>query len=86
MQRATSTDFTTWTVTGQDALRDLPPWIANPSNPFVWAPHVIQRDDGTFLLYYSAITNTAGDGKMHCIGTATSASIEGPYDSDSNAP
>lgn len=37
------------------------------------------QPDGTFVLYFSATTNTAGDGAYHCVGTATSSSITGPY-------
>lgn len=31
------------------------------------------------MLYFSATTTTGGDGNLHCIGTATSSSITGPY-------
>ena len=30
-------------------------------------------------MYFSATTNTAGDGKLHCIGTATSSTPTGPF-------
>lgn len=85
VQIATSTDFSSWTVTGIDALGTLPSWV-DASNPLVWAPDVIQRDDGSFLLYFSATTNTAGNGQFHCIGTASSSNIEGPYNSDTDTP
>ena len=39
IQVATSPDFATWTVTGNDALPNLPPWSV-PGN--VWAPDVVQ--------------------------------------------
>ncbi|CAK4031119.1 glycoside hydrolase family 43 [Lecanosticta acicola] len=85
VQLATSKDLKTWTVTGKDALGTLAPW-ADASNPKVWAPSVSQRDDGSFLMYYSAITKTAGNGLLHCLGTAMSKSIQGPYNSNSDEP
>lgn len=85
-QYATSTDFTTWQLhEGHDALRNLPSWV-DQSNPKIWAPDVIQVDDGSFVMYYSATTNTAGNGRFHCLGVATSPNVEGPYDSVSDTP
>lgn len=37
-------------------------------------------------MYYSAITTTAGNGLLHCVGTATSKSVEGPYLPNSDVP
>lgn len=37
-------------------------------------------------MYFSATTLTGGDGRFHCVGTATSHSISGPYDSNSDTP
>lgn len=37
-------------------------------------------------MYYSAVTTTAGNGAFHCVGTATSDSIEGPFNSNSDQP
>ncbi|KAF1353428.1 glycosyl hydrolase [Delphinella strobiligena] len=79
VQIASSSDWSSWTLhQGQDALPNLPSWV-NSSDPKVWAPDINQLDDGTFLLYFSATTNTAGNGAFHCVGTATSSSITGPY-------
>lgn len=77
-QIAHSADFGTWSVLdGQDALPGpFPSWV-NSKSPLVWAPDVIQRDDGTFVMYYSASTSEAHS--KHCIGAATSSSITGPY-------
>ncbi|KAB8210287.1 Glycosyl hydrolases family 43 [Aspergillus parasiticus SU-1] len=77
-QIAHSADFKTWNVLdGQDALPGpFPSWV-NGSHPKVWAPDVIQRNDGTFVIYYSAATS--GTGSKHCIGAATSSSVTGPY-------
>lgn len=61
----------------------LPPWV-NQHNPQIWAPDILARDDGTYILYFSALhTSHAG---IHCIGTATSTSILGPFDSNSDTP
>lgn len=85
-QYATSTDFTTWTlVQNYDALRTLPSWV-DANNPQVWAPDVFQLDDGSFMMYFSATTKTAGNGRFHCVGAARSSSIKGPYDSVSDSP
>jgi len=85
VQLATSTDFNTWTVTGNDAMGTLGGWV-DQAQPLVWAPDVYQREDGSFILYYSATTTTAGNGNFHCVGTAVSDNIEGPYNSNSDTP
>ncbi|KAF2145987.1 glycoside hydrolase family 43 protein [Aplosporella prunicola CBS 121167] len=74
VQIAKSSDFQSWTVTGKDALPNLPSWVYK-DKPLVWAPDVIQNDAGKWVLYFSA----SKDAKYHCIGTATSDVIEGPY-------
>ena len=68
---ATSSDFTTWKATQQDALRDLPSW----TDGGIWAPHVVSVGKG-FVLYYSA--SVKGESK-HCVGVATSEVVQGPY-------
>lgn len=86
VQVASSPDFTTWTLhENHDALRTLGAWV-DASNPLVWAPDVVALDDGSFILYYSATTKTAGNGRFHCIGAARATNIEGPYDSVSDSP
>lgn len=91
IQIATSPDFDTWTVTGADALPTLPSWATTGN---VWAPDVVQvvrttiistikretdleQADGSFVLYFSAVSAT--NTKMHCVGTATSSTVQGPY-------
>ncbi|KAL4959285.1 glycoside hydrolase family 43 protein [Aspergillus stella-maris] len=76
VQVAHSADFVTWEfLDDHDALPGpFPDWV--DAEPMVWAPDVFQRDDGKFVMYYSA--RPAGDGK-HCLGVATSSAIEGPY-------
>ena len=94
---ATSADFNTWTVTGQDALPTIPTW----STGAIWAPDVIQlvssssrsacwpactnseQADGSFVIYFSAATTQ--DPSKHCVGVATSSNPAGPY-APSNTP
>lgn len=84
VQLATSSDFTNWQLSqGHDALASLPSW-ADSSNPEVWAPDVIQRDDGSFVMYFSA--TSASNNAHHCFGTATSNNVEGPYTPTSDTP
>ncbi|KAL3474054.1 glycosyl hydrolase [Aspergillus californicus] len=81
---AWSGDFTTWTLLeGTDALPGpYPSWVQG-DNPQVWAPDVIQRDDGAYVMYYSGLSRE--DNNKHCFGAATSSSIEGPYTSEDEA-
>jgi len=82
IQVASSSDFNNWGLwQGTDALPNLPSWV-DSSDPRVWAPDVIQVGD-RFVLYFAAATNS--DGGYHCVGTATSNSITGPY-TPSNDP
>ncbi|CAD6571184.1 MAG: hypothetical protein ASARMPREDX12_006496 [Alectoria sarmentosa] len=79
IQIATSPDFDTWTVTGDDALRSIPSWSTGET----WAPDVIQIADGSFVLYFAAASST--NTNMHCVGTATSLTVEGPYTASDTA-
>ncbi|KAG9518576.1 putative endo-arabinase, partial [Aureobasidium melanogenum] len=77
IQFATSTDFETWTLQpANDMLPNLPSWV-DASKNHVWAPDINHLDDGRFLLYFSAPTYY--ENAPHCIGTATSDTIDGPY-------
>ncbi|KAL3442971.1 glycosyl hydrolase [Aspergillus insuetus] len=74
---ARSDELISWTLLeGTDALPEpLPGWV-KADNPQVWAPDVVQIDDGSFVMYFSAIASSSG---KHCIGTATSTSVTGPF-------
>lgn len=75
IQVAKSADFESWELLdGQDALPTVGAWSAGFQ---VWAPDVVRLDDGTFMLYYSAISNA--DTSKHCIGYATATNVTGPY-------
>jgi beta-xylosidase len=61
-----------------DALPTLPSWIGPGSNGSlnIWAPDVSVRDDGTYLMYYTAFHSGT---RRQCLGAATSASPTGPF-------
>ncbi|KAI9813825.1 MAG: hypothetical protein M1827_003615 [Pycnora praestabilis] len=76
VQTAMSPDFESWTVTESDALPMPGAWV-DKKNPEIWAPDVVQLLNGSFVLYYSgAVSNNTA---FHCVGAATSPTIEGPY-------
>lgn len=62
-----------WTVLPNDLLPTVGAW-SNGAN--VWAPDVRQIGS-TFVLYYTA--TDAASTNQHCVGTATSNTILGPY-------
>ncbi|KAJ5280130.1 Glycoside hydrolase family 43 [Penicillium angulare] len=74
---ATSTNFVNWTLhEDYDAMPTMGKWQKKVNT---WAPDLIQRNDGKFVLYY------AGESKNftphHCIGAAVSEATDpmGPY-------
>lgn len=69
VQTLTSTDLVEW-VAGGDALPELGRW-AYPGR--TWAPEVLARDDGSYVLYYTA------NGGRQCVGRAVARSPEGPF-------
>lgn len=62
-----------WRVTG-DALAADPPW-ADPRAGY-WAPDVTRRADGTYLMYYAAVST---QDHHRCIGIAVPDTVDGPY-------
>ncbi|NIH80672.1 glycoside hydrolase family 43 protein [Amycolatopsis viridis] len=69
-----------WRVTG-DALAADPSWV-DPAGGY-WAPDVTRRADGSFLMYYSAVSTRDGH---RCIGTAVAGSVTGPYQPTGDGP
>ena len=57
IQMATSPDFDTWTVTGGDALPNIPSWSTGNA---VWAPDVIQVVGSTISSVISRRLTTTG--------------------------
>ena len=75
----TSEDLVEWTR-GADAMPDLAEW---GNRGKTWAPEVLRREDGAYVLYYTA--TSAGSGKQ-CIGRAIADSPEGPFIDESEEP
>jgi beta-xylosidase len=66
-----------------DALPNFAPW-AEPDPGLVWAPEVTTTADGTgYVMYFAA--RVAGT-SIQCIGVATSARPEGPFESPNAQP
>jgi len=66
VQTLTSRDLVHWTP-GPDALPKVGSWTYNGQT---WAPEVLARDDGTFVLYYTANL---------CVGRAVASKPLGPF-------
>lgn len=84
VQLASSPDFAHWTLhRGYDALPILPRWALPHPIADVWAPDVNPLPSGKgWVMYFAAKMQAAP--KQHCIGTATSPNITGPYTPNSN--
>ncbi len=76
VQTLTSADLVRWRP-GRDALPDVGSW-AYPGK--TWAPEVLARDDGTFVLYYTA------NGGSQCIGRAVASAPAGPFTDEWQEP
>lgn len=73
-----------WTLLeGYDALPNLPPWVKHHGDAGVWAPQVSQREDGMFVMVYSALHKDHT--RKHCLGMATSSTVLGPYDAGNSS-
>lgn len=68
-----------WTLLDTDVMPDPGPWTTGKNT---WAPDVRKIADGRYVLFYSG-ESTAGTPGQHCVGTATSGSILGPYTASS---
>ncbi|KAI9036730.1 glycoside hydrolase family 43 protein [Aspergillus affinis] len=76
IQVATSPDFQTWTLTDKEALPTLAGWETEIDH---WAPDVVQRKDGKYVMYYSGEAKEMV--RHHCVGVAVSEGTDpaGPY-------
>ncbi|KIW47139.1 uncharacterized protein PV06_02737 [Exophiala oligosperma] len=75
VQVATSQDNQTWSLLEHhDALPDVGAWQTGAR---VWAPDVVQVDDGSFVLYYA--DEVTWSTAHHCVGAAVSKDVLGPY-------
>ena len=75
----TSTDLVEWTQ-GPDALPELGPWADVGKT---WAPEVLARGDGTYVLYYTAASLDLG---AQCLGRAVATAPQGPFRDQSEKP
>lgn len=69
---------------GFDALPTLPAWVTNHTDAAIWAPQVQQREDGSFIMTYAALSREHA--RKHCLGLATSNNVTGPYVPTSDEP
>jgi beta-xylosidase len=67
-----SGDLVEWKEAG-DAMPDLAPWVTPGQT---WAPEVLAREAGGYVLYYTAASATEG---RQCLGRAVSDSPDGPF-------
>ncbi|KAJ9214530.1 CAZyme family GH43 [Paecilomyces variotii] len=76
VQVASSSDFQKWTLLDKEALPTLGGWETDVNH---WAPHVIMRNDGRYVMYYSG--EAKSDTGHHCVGAAISQGTDpsGPY-------
>jgi beta-xylosidase len=72
VQTLRSRDLVHWRR-GLDAMPSLAPWTLRG---YTWAPEVLRRGDGTFVLYYTARSFDAG---KQCVGRAVSRWPRGPF-------
>lgn len=75
----TSPDLVEWEEE-PDAMPDLAPWV-EPGK--TWAPEVMRRADGTYVLYYTA---ASAEEYSQCIGRAVSDVPGGPFVDRSKKP
>ena len=80
---ARSTDLRAWVLV-RDALPALPKWAAREFG-WAWAPDVSAMDDDTFRMYFTA-RFVIERGGTQCIGVATAAAPEGPFEADAAEP
>jgi beta-xylosidase len=73
VQTLTSKDLVHWKV-GPDALPKVGAWGYNGAT---WAPEVLRRDDGTYVLYYTS---------SQCVGRAVATKPLGPFVDESRQP
>ena len=72
VQTLRSRDLVHW-KRGADALPDLPTWALRGRT---WAPEVLRRADGKYILYFTA---RSFDLDAQCVGRAIASSPAGPF-------
>ncbi|KAJ5781262.1 Glycoside hydrolase family 43 [Penicillium paradoxum] len=74
VQVARSDDFKTWTLLDIEALPTISSWETENDH---WAPDVVMRKDGKYVMYYSG--EAKSNLRHHCVGTAVADNPTGPY-------
>jgi arabinan endo-1,5-alpha-L-arabinosidase len=75
-----SGDLVSWELVG-DAFPENPSWaVSSPGD--MWAPHVVEWDEGSYRMYFSAARRDNGE---MAIGVATAPAPTGPF-TDSGGP
>ena len=74
-----SGDLVDWKK-GEDAMPRLAPWVTPGQT---WAPEVLRREGGGYVLYYTAASTAEG---RQCLGHAVSDSPEGPFVDEAEKP
>lgn len=83
VQRAFTSDYKTFNFRrGVDALPKLPAWVDR--DPRVWAPDVVRRNDGSYIMYYTAAIKRQPN--LHCLSFATAKDITQPFVDNSSEP
>jgi len=82
-----STDLVHWSSV-RDPLPRVPSWAQSSCNSFfenraIWAPEVLRRSNGTYVLYY--VIHGAFQ-YSQCVSEAASSSPEGPFVDSSKGP
>ncbi|HEX9258107.1 MAG TPA: family 43 glycosylhydrolase, partial [Acidimicrobiales bacterium] len=77
IQVITSKNLTSWTAVGHVALATAPSWAGDGP---IWAPAVLRRGDGRYVLYYSVTLPLSLE---HCVSAAVADTPAGPYRDDS---
>ena len=74
-----SGDLVHWKA-GKDAMPDVGPWAVEGKT---WAPEVLRRSDGEYVLYYTA---NSLELNSQCLGRAVSSTPAGPFVDTSSRP
>ena len=79
VQTLRSRDLVHW-KRGKDAMPILPPWTLRGRT---WAPEVLRRRDGRYVLYFTARSSDIG---LQCVGRAVARSPAGPFVNGGSKP
>ena len=84
VQVAQSSNLRQWRLLG-DALPQLPSWAVQDFG-WTWAPDVSASPDGAGYILFFVTKVAQGQGGLQCIGLATAAKPEGPFQPQGDGP